>query len=587
MLRAMVKNYGPATACAATLIVCYLLVRPYAEIGYADDWSYIKTAQVLAQTGHVVYNGWATAMLGWQLYVGALFVKLFGFSFTTIRFSTVIEAVTTAFLLQRTFVRAGLNSWNATLATLAFVFSSDYLPLAFTFLTDISGVLCIVACLYMCLRALDAESERSAMIWISLAALVNAVGGTGRQIVWLGVLVMVPSTLWLLRRRRHVLVAGSLSCLAGAVLVVAATQWFARQPYAITVSLIPGSLGVESVKDLLHQARLSAGQLAQMSLPVLLMFAVSLRSWGRRLGALMCAGLVCFLALGHHEQNAKGGVEAPVSYFAGYPEVSASQKLNEIVARNVHLPNHDILGGLVAALVVLGIFGLAICILQWAPEPPLTQGTVDSISWVKLGFVLGPFSAAYIAVLALFTFRNGAIFGRYLLPLLLILLLILTRCYQEKLKMKLPLGCGFLIMIVGAFNVAAAHDDFAWFRGSAIAIDEIRSGGVSATAILGPWEYLGWAQIESEGHINDRRIRIPQGAYAPQSPPAYLVNCDPDLDLILQATPAMKPAYAVTPDPGWCGGKIAFPPVLYRTWFAPQANWIYAIKLPPPSLDLR
>ncbi len=194
-MRATVKNHASAVVCAATLLVCYFVIQPYAEIGFADDWSYIKTAQLLAQTGHIVYNGWASPMLGWQLYFGALFIKLFGFSFTVVRFCTVIEAMATAFLLQRTFVRAGLNSWNATLTTMTFVLSALYLPLAFTFLTDISGVLCIVACLYMCLRAVQAQSERSAMIWISLTALVNAVGGTARQIVWLGVLVMVPSTL--------------------------------------------------------------------------------------------------------------------------------------------------------------------------------------------------------------------------------------------------------------------------------------------------------------------------------------------------------------------------------------------------------
>ena len=69
-------------------------------------------------------------MLGWQLYFGALFVKLFGFSFTAVRFGTVVEAMATAFLLQRTFVRAGLNSWNATLATMTFVLSPLYFPSA-------------------------------------------------------------------------------------------------------------------------------------------------------------------------------------------------------------------------------------------------------------------------------------------------------------------------------------------------------------------------------------------------------------------------------------------------------------------------
>jgi hypothetical protein len=191
-----------AAACAFVLILCYFLIRPYAEIGINDDWVYIKDALKVAQTGHISYSGTETPILGWQLYFGALFIKLFGFSFTAVRLATVIEAMATAFVLERTFERAGLNLQNATLATATFVLSPLYLPWAFAFMSDISGVLCIVVCSYMCLRALEARSQNSAMAWISLAALVNAAGGTARQIAWLGALLMVPSTLWFLRKSR-------------------------------------------------------------------------------------------------------------------------------------------------------------------------------------------------------------------------------------------------------------------------------------------------------------------------------------------------------------------------------------------------
>ena len=118
----------PALLCAFVLLVCAFATFPFAEVGLTDDWSYVQSARVLAQTGHIVYNGWATAMLGWQLYLGALFVKLFGTSFTAVRASTLLVALITAFLMQRTFVRAGINSRNATIGTLALVLSPLFLP---------------------------------------------------------------------------------------------------------------------------------------------------------------------------------------------------------------------------------------------------------------------------------------------------------------------------------------------------------------------------------------------------------------------------------------------------------------------------
>jgi hypothetical protein len=160
-LRVTVKAHLPAILCALIPVFCAALTRPFAETGICDDWSYIKTVQLLAQSGHIVYNGWATAMLGWQLYLGALFVKLFGFSFTAVRLSTLVVATATAYLLQRTFVRAGIRQWNATLATMTFVLSPMFLALEFGFMSDISGVFCTVLCLYMCLRALEAGTPRA------------------------------------------------------------------------------------------------------------------------------------------------------------------------------------------------------------------------------------------------------------------------------------------------------------------------------------------------------------------------------------------------------------------------------------------
>src|SRR5271168_2082145 len=75
------RNY--AFLCVLILLTCSLIAHPVAEIGMNDDGPYVWSARVLAQTGHIVYNGWATAMLGWQLFLGGLFIHVFGPSFTS------------------------------------------------------------------------------------------------------------------------------------------------------------------------------------------------------------------------------------------------------------------------------------------------------------------------------------------------------------------------------------------------------------------------------------------------------------------------------------------------------------------------
>src|SRR5438270_11536856 len=98
-----------AILCALLLAICTLASYPFAEIGNNDDFAYVRSAKALADTGQIMYFGWSSAMLGWQLALGALFIKLFGASFTIARASMLLVAIATAFLLQRTFVRLGLN----------------------------------------------------------------------------------------------------------------------------------------------------------------------------------------------------------------------------------------------------------------------------------------------------------------------------------------------------------------------------------------------------------------------------------------------------------------------------------------------
>ena len=153
-------------------------------------------------------RGGLSPIIGWQLYLAAIFIKLFGFSFTTTRASIMFVAVVTAYLCQRTLVRAGINEWNASIGTLTLMLSPLVMPLEVTYMTDIPGLFAIILCLYACLRGIQSGTSRGAIAWIGFAALSNVVFGSARQIAWLGALVMVPSALWILRGRRGVLVSG-------------------------------------------------------------------------------------------------------------------------------------------------------------------------------------------------------------------------------------------------------------------------------------------------------------------------------------------------------------------------------------------
>jgi hypothetical protein len=546
-------------------------------MGIADDWSYIRIAQVLAQTGHIVYVGWSATMLGWQLYLGALFVKLFGFSFTVVRSSTLVVAVLTAFLLQRVFVQVGNLEWNATLGTLAVVLSPLYLSLAFSFMSDMFGLFCIVLCLYSCLRALQSGSERSTIAWICFAALSNGVGGTSRQIAWIGVLVIVPCTLWLLRRKPRVLLMGGLSCLAGIGIAFAAMHWFSQQPYTTPAQIAPAfNRGV--VIELIRFTLRGGAEFVLLLLPVVLMFAAALRTRNHRMAIFFGAGCLSFVLLGLilFIRHKLGHYLAPFN--GDYVSVRGLLDFHSIMGERPVVLNGNVCLLLTIATAI-GLVSLLTVIFGCVPRLPSPSGKDPSISWHDLAVIFVPCIAAYILLLVPVVLASS-FFDRYLLPLMALLLPLLVRYYQERVGPRLPVVSLALIGIYAAFSVASLHDVFAMYRGSVAAIEEIRSSGVPATAISGSGEYNGWTQIVTAGYVNNHGIIKPPGAFVHRAPATFLPGCEgPHLDWL----PALTPIYALSFDSDRCDGLAAFPPVTYHTWLAPHATTIYVLNYPAIS----
>jgi hypothetical protein len=563
----------PAILCALTLPLCALLIRPVVEMGLCDDWSYIKTVQVLAQTGHVVYNGWATAMLGWQLYLGAIFVKLFGFSFTAVRASILPVAMVTAFLTQRTMVRAGISEWNSSLGTLVLVVSPLFLPLTFSFMTDITGLFCIVLCLYACLRALQAETDHAALVWICFAAVSNTIGGTARQIVWLGVLVMVPSTLWLLRHRPRFLLYGSLLYLLCVAFIFASIYWFHQQPYSVPETLIRDRITLRTLPLLFRNLLRGSLDTSLLLLPILLIFIPALRRGNHRSTMLFVAGgslFILFCVVEFHRRVLDLWL-AP--YLGNYVTIYGLMEDAAIHGRHILLTPG--VRRLVTSLIAVSLIALFALLLARLKKIPSTSAPAP-LTWQQLGMVIVPFTMAYIILLVpRAASRAYLFFDRYLLPLQLMALIPILRFYQEWLRFRLPVATLVPIAIFAAFGIAGTHDLFAIFRARVAVVDELRSAGVPPTAIDAGWEYDGWTQIENARFINDPHIRLQPGEHF--SPPSTAGDlCRP---VFLDDFSALAPRYSIAYNPKECEGPTQFAPVTVRTWLGPRDTAIYVVNI--------
>jgi hypothetical protein len=560
----------PALWCAIAVALCALASQPKLEMGFNDDFSYIWTAKVLADTGHVVYNGWATAMLGWQLYLGALFIKAFGFSFTVVRASILVVGMATAALLQRLFARMGLNEWNATLATLSIALSPLFLPLTFSFMTDVPGFFAILICIYGCVRAVEAKSDRAAAGWLIFAALTNAVGGTVRQIAWLGVLVMVPSTAWVVRRRRGVLLAAAAALAIAVAFIAWCSHWFQTQPYAVSEGLLLGN-------RLLSHKPLAC---LFFSLPIMIAFVAHYpvrERWARIQGAAALAPL--FLTVLFFAFWQKGFRTAATYLIAPFSDEWVTPKGLDIHVLLGDRPDVLSMSLRIALtlLIFVALIAFLICFLNRSRLIELRGASADGrLSNWNLFAILGPFCACYFVLLE----TRSKMMERYFLPLIFVFLLLLIRFYQSRIAPRLPVMTGAVVVVFAVFAVATMHDLMATERARLEAADELRAAGIPRSEIKAGVDYDGWTQIDMVGYLNDPRLKMPRGAYHPQPPTLLPTECAFWFD---SYTPAIQARYRLSYTPIPCFSESEFPPFEFDTWLSPRHQKIYILRLPANS----
>jgi hypothetical protein len=580
-----IRKYNPVF-CALALLISILLIRPFVNIGLCDDFSYVRTAKLLAETGHLNYFGWATPMLGWQLLLGALFIKIFGFSFASARSAVFMVALASSILLQRTFVRCGLSERNATVATLILMISPLYLPLSFSFMSDVCGLFSFILCLYCCVRAIQAPISRSAFNWLITATASNLVTGTVRQIAWLGVLVLVPSTFLLLRRWRPRWIIAITIWLFCVGFIFAVMHWFQHQPFSQQEKLIRHRIDSENIYNLkLQMVKFTLGLcLYLLPVSVAYLYSFALRK-PRYLGIVLTfvtiVGLGINVALHHSHRPAVIDMLAP--FDGDFVNPDGAVEVPVLGSRPV------VLGvGLRFTLTLLTVAATTsfFCFLyetffsrgsvRFSKDATVPESTTLSLS--QLAILFGPFAVAYYCLLIPRGLFAGIV-DRYMLPMLVIGLIITIRLYQERVADHLPAVTIAALGVFAAYGIASTHDRFQMQRAQLAAVQELLDAHIPRNQFYGGFEYDGWTQIDEWGYVDNDRINFPPG-FVPRHREATSYPCD---FVPGRFYPAIHPRFGSSFSPRICDGPSDFKPVVYHNWLSPQEVTLYIVKIAKPG----
>lgn len=158
-------------------ILGILYVNPEGNFPLDDDWAYAKPVKSFIDQGHLAFIGFpAMTLIGHTLW-GILFCKLFGFSFTVLRFSTLVWGllgILATFHLLKSFQTSILFAF---LTTLLISFNPLYFSLSYSYMTDVPFYALSVIAILFFFKELETPNVR----YYSIAVLFSIWATSIRQ----------------------------------------------------------------------------------------------------------------------------------------------------------------------------------------------------------------------------------------------------------------------------------------------------------------------------------------------------------------------------------------------------------------------
>lgn len=126
---------------ACFFLLQFLFINPTGEFALNDDWVMAHTVKDWAETGEFQLLPYAGPTFHIQALYATLVVKIFGFSFSLLRLSTLIITGTVIFLLYLFLERQTKKPLLAAMISVSFLYFPIFYNLSFTFMTDIPALL--------------------------------------------------------------------------------------------------------------------------------------------------------------------------------------------------------------------------------------------------------------------------------------------------------------------------------------------------------------------------------------------------------------------------------------------------------------
>ncbi|MCC6723803.1 MAG: glycosyltransferase family 39 protein [Saprospiraceae bacterium] len=470
-------NIGLLTA---IWLLAILLVHPIGDFPLNDDFSYARSTMNLSEGGTLRYDPWLSMTLLAQVLWGTAFCKLFGFSFTVLRCSTLVlgwVGIQAGYRLCR---ELGQSSQTSLLIALLLAFNPLFFSLSFTYMTDVP----FFAFTMLSVLFYTRYFQKSEAKWLLLGSFFALAAVFVRQLGLLLPLAFAVAYLVQCGLRPKALLT------AFGPLVVILALFFLYSDWLAQAQGLPDGygnfkrlkevIGNDTFTEIPLRLGILSAYLGGFLLPLVALFFSSLRNGlsvkknGAPLLASLVVGAAILLAwprlpwanvlynLGLGPKLLRDGF-----YFINVQPVAPTWVVNVLIFSGFC--------GAMAAVILLVKNGWK----RLSETHPQKSVAVFGLSCTLL----------YAGFLML----DVHCFDRYFIQALPFLLLLILPVRQQILSKKRVWVAGAILLFMAAFSITATHDYLSWNRARWAALDFLtKEKNITPDRIDGGFEFNGW-----------------------------------------------------------------------------------------------
>lgn len=164
--------------CGAIVVVgilVALVLRPFQDTPFVDDWVYAWSVQRLLDGGRLEILDWSSHANFAHVLWGALFCLPFGFSFVALRVSTWVAAMVALCALYLLLRELGVTRRAALAGTALLGVNPIFFVLSATFMTDVPFVAVTLCASLVLVRALQRHDDRALWLFAALGCIAAGV----------------------------------------------------------------------------------------------------------------------------------------------------------------------------------------------------------------------------------------------------------------------------------------------------------------------------------------------------------------------------------------------------------------------------